>query len=99
MFVLSEDKLVKEIQNNVFEFTENYVIDFSKDTIQKIMNHFSNFSLFYKFPFKYNTDPEIENTFISFLRKEKIIFHENYDDFLKLFYNNQEFHSYKGIIH
>jgi hypothetical protein len=75
---------------------ENYVFDFSINKIINITNLFTNFTLFYKHTLKNNSN-EQNDKFLSILTEKKLKYYENYDDFLKQFYNDEEYQKYKGI--
>lgn len=90
---------MKNINDKIFLDNENVVIDFSKKKIINFINNLPNFKLFYKLPNKKNFDTQEESEekeLLSLIILKKTIYYENYDDFLKSFYSDEEYKIYKG---
>ena len=71
----------------------------SNKKIINYINRISNFQLFYKSPNIKNFDPQDESDekeLYSLLTQNKINYFDNYDDFLKSFYSEEQYKSYKG---
>lgn len=92
--------MLKKIENKIFSNNENIIIDFSKIKIVNFLNSLANFKLFYKPPNKKNFDCQEEcdeKELFSQIALKKIPFYDNYDDFLKSFYNIEEYKFHKGL--
>jgi len=82
----------------VFDGNETFVIDFSKKKIINFIEKFPNVKVFYKGPSKKTSDPQEEceeKQMFSQIMMKKVSYFTNYDDFLKIFYSEEEFKEYK----